>query len=991
VKKILSSPFLFPIILVLLTVLICFLNYTPNTFLTGWDTLHPEFNFSLNFQRLLKIWHSEQGLGDIPAHAQIADIPRVFILYLFHFILPLNFLRYSYIFLCLILGPLGFFYLIKFLFSDFKFKSITAFTTAIFYLFNLSTVQQFYLPFEMFPTQWAFLPWIVLFSLKFLKNHSKKDLILFSLFTLFATPQAYASQLWYAFFAIYLTFLFLYALLHKQFKNPTILITLTLLINAFWLIPNLFYISNFSSSPLENRDNRLYSQEYFLKNRQNGYLSDTTIVKGFYLDWSVFSFSQNTFIDLMPQWKEHTNQFSVLLIGHIVFILSLIGLIISLTKKDKLFISFLPFFIIPFILLTNQIPPFSYFFNFITRNPTIKESFRFIFTKLSILLIFGITIFLAYSINFIFQKIKNIKNIILLSLGFICLHFYYAFPIFQGYLISPSVKVNIPNQYFQFWKFMASQDNGRILSLPLNQSSGWQYYGWGYQGSGFLWFNLKQDLLDRDSDRWNFQNEESYREFFNNLYNKNSDNFFKTLNKYKIKYIIWDKNIINPGNANNDQITFKYEITDILSNLEENQKIKLVRQFENLSIYKTVEEHSQNSVQTINNFISPPYTWGNFDSAFPDYITTIDFSQNFLFRNYLDKVQKLDTNIINPQQISQNLWQINFSNIYQNKIPPLKDNETIIPSSVYFKPSPDNNIVYFDIPIPSVLLQNIQTEFNLNKNLNQIKINDKNFSVENLSQKTYLGQVNLFINDQNYLNNQTIDFNFKNVSEISSPDIKIQTTGLNFNLSKKFQSLNKTDTYSINLDNLPQSYGYIIGFKSQYTSGIPLRFCFKNLYSLTCSVEDQFNQNQQLNWDFFVVPPSGQDIGYLLDISNISYGNLTSQSYLDQIAIIPIPFNLLSKIQYTNPDPPIEKTYFISNQSYSTGWKVFYFNWGIPTFLKNHVLANNWANAWELPANKNLTEKNIHIFFLPQIFQYLGLIITVTTLIVVFKKKNLIQ
>jgi hypothetical protein len=263
VKRIHWQLFLFPIILIILTVVICLLNYTPNTFLTGWDTLHPELNFSLNFKRLLTLWHSEQGLGAIPAHAQIADIPRVFILYLFHFIFPLNFLRYSYIFLCFILGPLGIYFLIQHFFK----KNIISFLAALFYIFNLSTVQQFYVPFEMFPTQWAFLPWIILFSLKYLKNNNRQNLILFSLFTLFATPQAYASQLWYAFFFIYALFLILYSYLHKNFQNSKKLIIFTLLLNAFWLIPNLFYIFTSSSAPKLNRDNRLYSQEYLYKNR----------------------------------------------------------------------------------------------------------------------------------------------------------------------------------------------------------------------------------------------------------------------------------------------------------------------------------------------------------------------------------------------------------------------------------------------------------------------------------------------------------------------------------------------------------------------------------------------------------------------------------------------------------------------------------------------------------------------------------------------------
>ena len=976
----------FPLLIVLTTVLICFLNYTPDTFLTGWDTLHPEFNFSLNFQRLLSLWHQEQGLGAIPAHAQISDLPRVFILYLFHFILPLSFLRYSYIFLMFILGPLGIYFLIKHLFHQKPHASIIAFLTSFFYIFNLSTVQQFYVPFEMFPTQWAFLPWIILFSLKFLKNHSKKNLFLFSIFTLFATPQAYAPQLWYAFFAIYFAFLFLHTFFHRQFKTPTILIVLTLLINAFWLIPNLFYIFNHASTPLENRDNRLYSQEYLLKNRQDGYPADTAIVKGFYLDWSVFDFSRNVFTDLMPQWKNHLNQPGVLIIGYSFFIFCLIGVIASIFTKNKLFISFLPFLIIPFILLTNNIPPFSYLFDFLIKNATLKESFRFIFTKLSVLLIFGITIFFSYFLYFIFQKIKNIKIISLIALFFVSLQIYYCFPMFQGYLISPSVRNKIPDQYFQLWDFMSSQDDGRILTLPLNESSGWQYYNWGYQGSGFLWFNLKQNLLDRDSDRWSTQNEESYKEFFYNLYNQNPNKFATLFQKYNIKYIIWDKDIISPSDENSDQVTLKYDTADLLTQLEKDQKIKLVRQFGSLLIYKTVNESSETIIKNINKFVSPSYNWNYFDAATSDYVTTKNYSEYYPFRDILDNLQKLNSKTLSINQVSSNKWQIKFpkNNGLEFSLPKLNQTETDIPVSVFQK----QNKLLFEFPLPIDSSLGIKKEFILDKNTDKITINSQTFNLKNNpSDKILLGQVNISTQNQNYINDQPFDFNFSTIETNITSNLDFELIGNNFDISKKFSDLDKTSNYSIKLDNLPQSFGYIVGFNSQYTSGIPLRFCFQNTYSLVCTVEDQLSKNQKTGWDYFIIPPNGFDFGYNLNISNISYGNTVSESFLKNIVIIPIPFNLLSQTKFVDQNLISPQKYLFLNQAYDSGWLAFYFDKGIPIFLNHHVLANNWANAWEIPTNYDL-QSTIYTLFWPQIFEYLGLIITVTTLILVFKKSK---
>lgn len=991
-KKIFSSPFLFPLILFLLTGFICFLNYTPNTFLTGWDTLHPEFNFSLNFQRLLNLWHSEQGLGAIPAHAQMADIPRVFILYLLHFILPLNFIRYSYIFLCFILGPLGIYFLIKFILQQKKYSNLIAFLTALFYIFNLSTVQQFYVPFEMFPTQWAFLPWILLFSFKYLHRSKKTDLVIFAIFTVFAAPQAYASQLWYAFFVIYSSFLLIFSFFQKNhFKKTLTLIIFTLLLNAFWLIPNLFYIFSSSSAPLENRDNRLYSQEYLLKNRQNGNLADSAIIKGFYFDWSAFDFSNNTFGNLMPEWQKHLNSPIVKGVGYLFFISSLTGLLISFFKKDKIFISLSPFFIIPFVLLTNQLLPFSFLFDFLIKNSTIRESFRFIFTKLSTLLLFGFVIFFSYFLDFIFQKIKSINTKIIISFVIATSLVIYSFPIFQGRLISPIVRQNIPTSYFQFWQFMNQQDNGRILTLPLNQSSGWQYYDWGYQGSGFLWFNLKQNLLDRDSDRWSNQNEQSYKEFFYNLHNQNPSEFLQSLQKYQIKYIVWDQRVISPSDKNNDQITFKYEIQDLLKKLEDQQSLKLIQQFDSLFVYQTdIPPNSITKIETINNFVNPSYQWGYFDFASTPYITTNRTTDFFPFRDLLSKNQKLDLSKIDLTQISSEKWQIKLkTQSLQVKIPPVSSIEKTIPTSIYVQPSGDKYQITFDFPLPKESLSSIKTDFSIASKSPNLYINDQHFFINlPLIQKTYLGQVNIFTKNQNYLNDQPIDFNFNDKKTVYTKNIQLDSQSLTFNQPQKFNSYNTTDSYPLDFNQLPQSFGYIIGFKSQYYSGIPLRVCFKNTYSLLCSIEDQLSKNQTSSWDYFLVPSTGNDFGYQLNISNISYGNTRSISNLENVVVIPIPFQLLSQTK-TDHANLLPSKVIILNESFNRNWLAFYFDGIKPVFLKNHILANNWANAWELPNDFLRSEKlasDIHILFWPQIFEYLGLIITTTTLILVFKK-----
>ena len=155
----------YPVLIILaLSLILCFANYTPGTFLSGWDTLHPEFDFALNFKRMFfGVFRPEQGLGAVAAHSNMADLPRIIILYVLHFVLPLSFLRYSYIFLTLITGSLGMYFLLQK--TVVKEKSISM-LGAIFYLLNIGTYQTFVVPFEMFTTLYAFLPFIFLYATK---------------------------------------------------------------------------------------------------------------------------------------------------------------------------------------------------------------------------------------------------------------------------------------------------------------------------------------------------------------------------------------------------------------------------------------------------------------------------------------------------------------------------------------------------------------------------------------------------------------------------------------------------------------------------------------------------------------------------------------------------------------------------------------------------------------------------------------------------------
>ncbi len=132
--------------------------------------------------------------------------------------------------------------------------------------------------------------------------------------------------------------------------------------------------------------------------------------------------------------------------------------------------------------------------------------------------------------------------------GIILLNVWFFWPAFQGNLIAPKMKRDIPQEYFSLFEYARTlPTSARIAQLPLHTYAGWDYTNWGYEGPGFAWFNLKQPLLVRDFDRWNPGNEDFYNQAAQALYNEDVEAFASVLRRYEVSYLFVDGTIITPG------------------------------------------------------------------------------------------------------------------------------------------------------------------------------------------------------------------------------------------------------------------------------------------------------------------------------------------------------------------------------------------------------------------------------------------------------------
>lgn len=966
-----KNPFVIALVIIIL--IICGLNYTPNTWLTGWDTLHPEFNFPLNFQRLLNgVWRAEQGLGAVAGHSHMADLPRVIILWLFHFILPLSFLRYFYIFICLILGPLGIYYFLeKIIFAKNKERSVFAFLGALFYLLNLGTIQNFYAPFEMFATQYATLGWLFLFISLYLQKPQKSTLIYFALITFLAAPQAYAATLWYAFFLTLIIYLFFWLIVHqfKQLNQVLILIGVTLIINSFWLLPNLYYIWQHSGEVITAKINRLFSEEAFLHNYQYGNFQNTILLKNHLFSWTQFNFAKNNFDLLLKSWSNHLNQSFISSLGYFFFIIIFLGIIFSLIKKSKLLWLLIPIFLINFAFLANAVPPFSWFLDYLRKSNLIKESLRFPFTKFSILLMFVYSVFFAYGllVIFTFFKRKRLALWLLFSTFSLAL-ILFAWPVFQGQLISSRLRLKIPDEYSQMTNWLNQQEQGRVLQLPIHSLWGWEYRDWGFQGAGFTWFGLKQPILVRDFDRWSLANEKAYQELSYALYSKNLPLFETLLGKYNIQWLLWDQSIIAP--ENDLKVLFIQETGELFT---QSQNIKLVKEFGFLKIYQFSGKNNNEEYPQLTDFTNLPEDLKEIalkEASSYDQINLENYNLN-LGKNYPIDLKKLDLkpNLCGPSLENQ----IFGLNIIDNSIFKLtaKNSQACtkiaLGKIIKTKPTKDfllevsfnseNEEPYFclakwgtgDCLLDKKENNKFYYQFTSNRELKNYEIRfilnkDGESLIKNLQLKTYPAKKKMAL------------------EIVDNLDIS------NHNL--KYTSLDeeKRDTFSF--PELIHSQSYALIMEAENISGLPLRLCVTNYTSRRCDLYENLKTGQNI----FFIPKSDVDgQGYDFNLSNYAIGPVKSINYLKSIKIVPLDYEFIKTEK--NPDGE----YITNNQAYEKNWRAYEYQkpFGIK-YLGAPVKINGWENGWLL---KEETSGKIIFFFLPQLLEYFGFLLILVLIV----------
>ncbi|MBI4058694.1 hypothetical protein HY404_00485 [Candidatus Microgenomates bacterium] len=999
-----------PIIFFILVCAIIFiLNWQPDTFLSGGDNLHPEFSFGFNFKRsIFAVWQEYQGLGLLGGMGHAADLVHQFTLYISSFITPLSGLRYLWTFLMLMTGSVGAYYLTRRLLPKNNYHPILPFIGGIFYLFNLATVQAFYTPFEVFTAHFAFLPWLLLTFINVFFNPRRKNLLLFILTLILATPAAYVPTLFVTYLlSIGILFCALCLFIRKKsiFFNGVRAFLLVILVNSFWLLPFLYFTLTNSQVNLNAVINQISTEEIFLKNKEFGHAQDVMLLKGFWFN-NVEPDSQGNYVYMLANWRDHLANPWITSLGYFLFGVILVGILTAFIKRKPLLRAFAILFIFSFTMLVISTPPFSWIDNLFRQIPLFDQAFRFAFTKFSILTALTYAIFFTIGLQTILGYFKNKKLVILGSLLAIEAVIIFTLPILEGHLFYDRERVSIPNEYFQLADFFKKENpNTRIANFPQHTFWSWNFYQWGYSGSGFLWYGIEQPILDRAFDPWSSQNENYYWEASYAVYSKNLNLLENVLEKYQINWILIDENIINPSAP---KALFNDELESMLAGYD---KVSLVQTLGKLKVYQVnLNTPVKNYLYLGQNLpnVGPTYKWNNYDQAFIDNGHYVSDSN----------IQALSSNLYYP-----------FRSLFTGKRQ--MDREfTVEDHGDYFlfkKTLPQGFENYF-LDVSKINPQDLMWVDPNDLSISHSLLQDVYFDGRQISIRVpkVTGYFSAEINPVNEVGEA------KNCN--NKPGGSVENEIIDGVMRLTAQDANNCSA-AFYLPNLPHNLSYLISVDSRHVAGKTLLFWLENLNSRRSDLESYLptTNDQRPTTSYFIQPPMESDgLGYTIHLDNISIGRDKSVNDLGKITVNPIPYKFLtslvllpsnnliapegalsgpqpmslSPVNSSHPNPSMyevdmtgksgpegapSRGTLVLSQSYNAGWKAYQCLMSndqcqiLPMIfgkeIKDHVLINNWSNGWVINPNITHNSELITIIFLPQYLEYLGFILLAGTIL----------
>ncbi len=604
-------------IIIALETILFLTNFSPNTYVVGWDNMFPEFNFSLNLNRTLSsVWQEYRGLGLMDGMSHAANLVHYCFLWLVSFVLPQHLLRYFFIFFTHLVGGIGIYTLLRYLTKKQNMSALLSLIGTLVYQYCFATVQMYYLPFEVFITHFAALPWLIRTAIQLLDQPTKKHFLLFTIVSFLSTPQAHVPTVFIV-YCMVLTVLLVGKLVAsnmRAWKTCIIMLVITFCVNAFWGIPFAYATLHGASTITESKNNQISTEDTFQKNRAFGDITSVALMNSFSMQYMQYDFTTSSVNFMLLPWISHNASPYMTTFSWILFGIAFIGVIGGISSGLWWCVAACLYCLSVFFI-GNDIPVIRQAVDFLRAYiPLFGDIFRFVFTKFFFL--FALTTgLMAVSGIITITKLLTKKRTLVVTLGLFLTTLFLlgatTLPSFTGNFVFRNLRVRIPQEYFDVFSFFQKRPvSERVLIYPMPWYWAWTQYRWGVIGSGFTWFGIPQATIDRAFDPWSDKNENVYWELTQAVYASNAEQFRAIVKKYDIHWILFDEHIIH---AVNDKALYLTQFDTVLTKLPEIQKAE---KFGRITLYH-VQTAVASPVTVVTNVpnIGPAYSFNDNDVA----------------------------------------------------------------------------------------------------------------------------------------------------------------------------------------------------------------------------------------------------------------------------------------------------------------------------------------------------------------------------------------
>ncbi len=623
-------------VVIVLALVVVYKNVDVNRYYAGWDNILAEFDLGRYARQVLGgAWVEHQGLGAPAAQAQLADAVRLPVLWFLKIMLPENLVRQVFIFSMYVVGGVGSYLYLERVWIGRRISWLRPWLAglgAIFYLLGILTLQQFYIAFEMFTVQFALLPFVLLVVDRLAREPNRNNLVWFGLVQVLSAPSGHQPVLFYLgvmFAVVYGLAVGLKRGLVGAISTAFLVGLVTLVTNAYWILPNLYYGINNAQYVQESRENLLFGPESVWSVRQASNLTNFLQNTHYLFEWKDYSFEKQEHEYIFDEWQSHLARPEVTLMLMGLSVATLVGMVVLIFDKEKgskrWGVLVMYAFCLAFIWI--DLFPTRIVLDWLYQSKSFWEAFRNTFTKLSIIYSFVLMLLLIEFVESLVVFLRLVRRGVLMRLVAVGLVIgvggaivFAAKPAFEGHFISEKLRVSFPGQYWELFAYLGTRsENLRVLELPQLGHVGWEYYDWqflgkgnGYQGMGFYQFGFPQPFLNRDSDRWVETSDFFYHELEYALDKQDVGQFGDILRKYRIDLVVVDETRVDPSREH-DYASDKKIVTEV--------GLKRVWHKDFLTVYERISEGEVSEIVAVpgdikqvlvnNSRIREDYVYGN--------------------------------------------------------------------------------------------------------------------------------------------------------------------------------------------------------------------------------------------------------------------------------------------------------------------------------------------------------------------------------------------